>query len=135
MNLPRVLYNKEFLKLWIAQIASQFALNILNFVLLIKVYEATTSNTPVSLLLLAFGVPGLLLGYLAGSYVDSVDTKSVLIITNIIRALVILLLFFLPASLAGYYIVALIISLASQFFIPAEGSLLPKLVPENQLLE
>lgn len=134
MRFPQVLHNREFLKLWVAQIASQFGLNILNFVLLIKVYEATTSNTPVSLLLLAFGVPGLLLGYLAGSYVDSVNTKSVLIITNIVRALVILLLFFLPDSLAGYYIVALIISLASQFFIPAEGSLLPKLVPRDQLL-
>ena len=134
MNLPGVLYNRDFLKLWVAQIASQFALNILNFVLLIKVYEATTSNTSVSLLLLAFGVPGLLLGYLAGSYVDSVNTKSVLIITNTVRALVILMLFFLPNSLAGYYVVALIISLASQFFIPAEGSLLPKLVPNDQLL-
>lgn len=134
MLIPQVLYNKNFLKIWIAQIASQFGLNVLNFVLLLKVYELTSSNTTVSLLLLAFGVPGLLLGFLAGAYVDNVDTKTVLIITNIVRALTLLLLVFFPEKLTVYYLVALLIAIASQFFIPAEGSVLPLLVKKEQLL-
>jgi MFS family permease len=135
MLIPRVLHNKNFLKIWIAQIASQFGLNILNFVLLLKVYEVAKSNTPVSLLLLAFGVPGLLLGYLAGAYVDNVNTKKVLVVTNIVRAVTLLLLVFFPDKLTVYYLVALFIAVASQFFIPAEGSILPLIVKKDQLLE
>lgn len=135
MKIPKVLYNQEFLKLWLAQIFSQFSLNILNFALIIKVYEATLSNTSVSLLLLAFGVPGLLLGYMAGSYVDRVNTKNVLVITNIVRSLVIFLLIIFPDQPIIYYLVALVISLASQFFIPAEGSLIPTLVKKDELLQ
>lgn len=135
MLIPKVLYNRNFLKIWFAQIASQFGLNILNFVLLLKVYELTTSNTTVSLLLLAFGVPGLLLGYLAGAYVDNIDDRKVLIITNIARALTMLLLVFLPDNLSAYYLVALLIAIASQFFIPAEGSVMPLIVEKNQLLQ
>jgi MFS family permease len=134
MLFPKVLYNKNFLKIWIAQIFSQFGLNILNFVLLLKVYELTSSNTPVALLLLAFGVPGLILGYLAGAYVDNVDSRKVLVITNIVRAVVMLFLVLLPNHLTVYYLVAILVAVASQFFIPAEGSILPKLVPHEQLL-
>lgn len=135
MLFPKVLHNKNFLKIWIAQIASQFGLNVLNFVLLLKVYDVAKSNTPVSLLLLAFGVPGLLLGYLAGAYVDNVDTKKVLVVTNVVRALTLLFLVFFPEKLTVYYLVALLIAIASQFFIPAEGSILPLIVKKEQLLE
>src|SRR3989344_2975832 len=121
MLFPKVLHNREFLKLWLAQVFSQFSLNVLNFALIVKVYEATFSNTSVSLLLLAFGVPGLLFGYMAGSYVDKVNTKNVLLTTNVIRSLVMVLLILYPNQTAMYYLVALIISLAPQFFIPAEG--------------
>jgi MFS family permease len=135
MLIPKVLYNREFLKLWLAQVFSQFSLNILNFALIIKVYEATFSNTSVSLLLLAFGLPGLLFGYMAGSYVDKVNTKNVLTVTNVIRSLTVTLLIFFPNQPSIYYLVALIISLASQFFIPAEGSLIPSLVKKDDLLQ
>jgi MFS family permease len=132
--IPKVLHNRDFLYLWLAQIFSQFGLNVLTFALIVKVYEATLSNTSVSLLLLAFGVPGLLLGYMAGSYVDRVNTKDVLIATNVIRSLIMLVLIFFPETPLVYYLVALVISLASQFFVPAEGSFIPRIVHKDELL-
>ena len=57
-----ILKNKDFMKIWLAQLASQLAANLLNFALIIRVFELSANtkfaNISVSLLVLAFGVPG-----------------------------------------------------------------------------
>lgn len=132
--LPPVVRNKNFLRLWLAQLLSQIALNALIFVLTIKIYQLTSSNISVSLLILAFGLPAVLFGYLAGVYVDKLGLKRVLVGTNLIRTLLIITLFWLLKVPVFIYPIAFLISLATQFFIPAEGSAIPALVKKEDLI-
>jgi MFS family permease len=107
----------------------------LYFVLALKVYQDTSgSNTAVSLLILAFTIPSIFFGYLAGVLVDHQDLKKVLMLTNLFRVFLILALVFLSQSLFWSYLIVLLLSLITLFFLPAEGSALPALVKDKKEL-
>ncbi len=133
-----ILKNKDFMKIWLAQLASQLAANLLNFALIIRVFELSANtkfaNISVSLLVLAFGVPSIIFAVLAGAYVDHMDRKKVLVITNIIRAVLVLAFLLFESNLVFVYVMVFIISVASQFFTPAESAALPKLVDKKHLV-
>jgi len=133
-----VLKNKNFLKIWSAQLTSQLAANLLNFALIIRVYElaATTryANIAVSLLILAFGLPSIIFAVLAGAYVDHWDRKKVLVVTNIARAILVLSFLVFQNNLLLIYVGVFIISIFSQFFTPAEGAALPRIVDKKHFL-
>jgi len=133
-----LLKNSNFLKIWIAQVTSQLAANLLNFALIIRVYELAEqtqyANIAVSLLILAFGVPSIIFAVLAGAYVDHWDRKKVLVVTNVVRAILVLIFLFIPNNLLLMYLVVFAVSVFSQFFTPAEGAALPKLVKQSEFL-
>lgn len=131
----KVIQNKQFTKLWLGQIISQIALNMLSFVLAIQVYTQTHSNIAVSLMLLMFGLPSILFGVVAGSLVDHFDKRAIMIFCNVSRAFL-LVLFFLTIRQPIYflYVLTIIISLITQLFIPAEGPSIPLLVKPDELL-
>lgn len=131
---PSVIRNKQFLNLWFAQILTQTSLNMLYYLLTIKVWESTNSNSAVSLLVLSFTIPAIFVGPLAGVLVDRWDTKKALILTNIIRTLLIPLFVFILKDPFTVLPLIFIISVVTQFFIPAEGSAIPALVEKKQLL-
>jgi MFS family permease len=130
--------NTNFLKIWFAQLSSQLAANLLNFALIIRVFDlaAKTSyaNIAVSLLILSFGVPSIIFAVLAGAYVDHLDRKKVLVVTNIIRAVLVLFFLFFETNLIFVYVMVFIISVLSQFFTPAESAALPKLVGKKNFV-
>ncbi|TXI86159.1 MAG: arabinose efflux permease, partial [Chryseobacterium sp.] len=74
-----LLTNFNFMKLWLAQIFSQLAANLLNFALIIRVFDLAAgtkyASISVSLLVLAFGIPSIIFALLAGAYVDHLDRK------------------------------------------------------------
>lgn len=134
----KLLRNPDFLKIWIAQIVSQLATNLLNFALIIRVYELAANtryaNIAVSLLILAFGIPSIIFAVLAGAYVDHWDRKKVLIVTNIVRAILVLGFLIFSSNLLMIYLIVFAVSVFSQFFTPAEGAALPKLVKKSELV-
>ncbi len=129
-----VIKNKDFRYLWLGQIISQIALNMLSFVLAIRVYQETQSNAAVSFMLLAFAIPSIIFGVIAGGIVDFLDKRKVMLYCNLSRVFLILAFFFYARNLVIVYALSVIISIISQFFIPAEGPAIPSLVPEKQLL-
>jgi len=133
-----LLRKPDFLKIWIAQLTSQLAANLLNFALIIRVYELAAqtpyANIAVSLLIIAFGVPSVVFAVLAGAYVDHWDRKKVLIITNVVRAVLVLGFLLVESNLLMVYLLVFAISVFSQFFTPAEGAALPRLVKKSQFL-
>lgn len=129
-----VIRNKEFRSLWLGQITSQIALNMLSFVLAIRVYQETASNAAVSFMLLSFGIPSIIFGVIAGGVVDHLDKKNVMLFCNISRIFMIFIFYFFNKNLVALYALSVIVSIISQFFIPAEGPSIPSLVPQNQLL-
>ena len=88
-----VLTNRNFRNLWLAQITSQIAMNMLIFVLGIRVYQQTASNASVSLLYLAVGIPAVVFGVIAGGLVDDFDKKQIMVICNTLRFFLFLLFF------------------------------------------
>jgi MFS family permease len=130
----QALSNRNFLLLWLSELFSQIAMNMMNFILLLVAFQLTRSNTAVSAVVLAFTVPAIVFGILAGVYVDRWNKKYVLIVTNVLRMFLVGLLAFLHSNLLAVYLVTFIVSIVTQFFIPAETPLIPQLVSRDQLL-
>src|SRR6185437_1309045 len=124
---------KSFLFLWIGEVFTQISTNLFTFYLILSVFSLTKSNTAVAGIVLTFTIPAILFGILAGVYVDHWSKKHVLLWTNLLRALLILLLAFLHTNIFVIYCFSFIISFLTQFFIPAENPLIPLVVPKNML--
>ncbi|PIR80091.1 MAG: hypothetical protein COU25_01890 [Candidatus Levybacteria bacterium CG10_big_fil_rev_8_21_14_0_10_35_13] len=125
---------RPFLFLILSEFFSQFAMNLFNFALLIVVFSLARSNSAVSGVVIAFTLPSIIFGILAGVLVDRWNKKNVLLVTNILRALIVLPLFFLNENLFLIYTATFLVSLVTQFFIPAETPIIPILVNKKLLL-
>jgi MFS family permease len=139
-GIMHVLRNRNFLFLWIAQALSQTAQQIMNYVLLQQAFALSQSNTAVSLIMICFTLPSIVFSAVAGVYVDRKQKRTVLTVTNALRAATMLLYIFFTGSNLGIialvviYVATLIFSSVSQFFNPAESTAIPLLVKRNQLV-
>src|SRR5438874_11968947 len=80
-----VLKNRNFVKLWSAQLTSQTAQQIINYALVLAVQNATGSSTAVSGIIVSFTVPAILFAAIAGVFVERNSKKTMLVLTNIAR--------------------------------------------------
>lgn len=128
-----VIKNPDFLKLWISQILSQLTINIMNFVLITKIFEKTGSSIAVSLLWISYALPAIFFLPLAGPLIDVSNRKLVLFFTNLLQAATIML--FLPFINHFYSIfpIVFLYSTLNQFYLPAEAASIPDLVPKKHL--
>lgn len=109
-------------------------MNMMNFVLIIVAFKLTGSNTAVSGIILSFTIPAILFGILAGVFVDRWNKKLVLFYTNVLRTLLLLILVAINTNLVVIYIISFLVSVITQFFIPAETPMIPLLVKKDLLM-
>lgn len=128
-----VFRNPAFLRLWLSQAATQIGGNMVLFALTVVVSE-NNPNTAVSLLILSFLVPAVLVSAVAGVYVDRVDRRLMLIATNVLRGLAMIGLFLVGDFLLLLLLLNLFVSTVTVFFAPAEAAMIPEVVPRRQLL-
>lgn len=133
-HILRALSERSFFNLWMGEVFTQISINILNFFLILLVYQQTQSNTAVSAVILTFTIPAILFGSIAGAYVDHWNKKKVLLITNASRAFLLLVLAINADNIALIYIISLLIGIITQFFIPAETPMIPIIVKRENLL-
>lgn len=130
--------NRDFCLLWLAQIFSQFADRIIFvvFVTIIAINFAPSGKSTIlqSWLYIAFTIPAILLTAIAGVFIDIWNKKWVMIITNIIRGTIILLLPLFDKTLISLYTLAFLLSSVTQFFVPAEASIIPSVANKYQLM-
>src|SRR4029079_12334592 len=88
-----VLRNRPFLLLWLSQLATQIGVNMVLYGLTVVVLEATDLSAAVSGLFLTFIVPSVLFSALAVVYSYRIDRRTVLVITNGLRAAVLIGIF------------------------------------------
>ena len=69
-----------------------------------------------------------------GVFVDRLDRRLVLIVTNILRGVAFAAIFLVGDNLILIYLLNIFISTVTVFFAPAEAAMIPKLVPRRQLL-
>ncbi|NJO86380.1 MAG: MFS transporter, partial [Synechococcaceae cyanobacterium RM1_1_27] len=96
-SFTHVLRNRRFLTLWSGQVFSQLADKVV-LVLMVSLASAFVRSADesisgwVSLIMVAFTLPAILFGTLAGVYVDRWSKKAVLVGSNLIRGLLLMLL-------------------------------------------
>jgi len=133
-----LLKNRDFLLLWLAQLLSMTILNASNYALLVLIEEITGSTTLIGLAIIAFSLPAVLFGAPAGVFVDRMDKRRVLWGSNCLRAIAtfgfVISLLLDHHQLLIIYLLTFLISTIGQFFAPAEGSAIPMLVNEEELM-
>lgn len=132
---PKLLANKDFIRIVISQVTSILSLTILNYVLLLRMYHLTNSTLAVSFLWLASSAPVIIVGPFAATVVDLFDRKKLLMFTNFFQALTLIMLIPAREHLFLIYLVVFIYSLLNQFYLPAESAIIPKIVPQERWLE
>jgi MFS family permease len=125
---------RPFLLLWLSQAATQIGGNMVIYGLTVIIFDATRSNSAVSALLLTFLVPAVALSAVAGVYVDRLDRRLLLVVTNVLRAIAFALLFLAGPNLLLIYVLNIAVSALTVFFAPAEAAMIPTLVPRRLLL-
>jgi MFS family permease len=130
-----VLRNRPFLLLWLAQLSTQVGGNMVMLGLLVIISSNYSgSKVAISVLLLCFLAPAIIFSALAGVFVDRVDKRLVLVVTNVLRGAAFVLVFVVSSNLLLLYLLMILVSTLTTFFGPAEASMIPFLVPRSQLL-
>src|SRR5437016_6194016 len=142
-NSPRgsfrnVLKNRSFLLLWLAQLLSQIAFIAANYGFIARLTAFTHSTVMVGFAIVSFTLPAVPFSLLAGVYVDYLNKRLVLWVSNALRAvisvLIVLALLWNPHTVVPLFFLAFATSLITQFFAPAEGSAIPLLVGKHELV-
>lgn len=151
-GLTSVLQNINFLFLWLGQVFSQLADKIY-LVLMIALIAANFQQKGQSIsgwvsgIMIAFTIPAVLFGSLAGVFVDRWSKKGVLVISNLLRGMLVLIIplllwiceqqqgwFNLPLGFWVLLLITFIVSTLTQFFAPAEQATMPLIVKKEHLL-
>ena len=134
----QLLKNRPFLLLWLAQLISQTGFNAANYGVIALVTEITGSTTQVGIAIISFTLPAIPFSILAGVYVDMLNKRLVLWVSNALRAIAMFLivvgLLWNPHTANVLYVLSFITSLIAQFFTPAEASAIPLLVGEERIV-
>jgi MFS family permease len=132
----KLLRQRNFGLLWFAGLTSMIGDWVLFIALPIYTYNLTQSSLATGIMFMAGTLPRILLGSVAGVYVDRWDRQRTMVIADLSRAVLLLLLLLVRSAewIWIIYLVAFLQAIISQFFGPAENALLPQLVDESQLV-
>jgi MFS family permease len=150
-----VLQNQRFLILWLGQVFSQLADKIYLVLMISLIATKFPHSDPetesisgwVSAIMISSTIPAVLFGSLAGVYVDRWRKKTVMVVSNFLRGILVLALpFFLwiagnknvffgiPFWFLILLITTFVASTLTQFFAPAEQASIPLIVKRRHLL-
>ena len=129
-----VFRNRPFLLLWLSQAFTQIGANMVMYGLTVLIVQGGSPSTAVSLLILTFLGPAVIFSAVAGVFVDRVDRRTILVVTNVLRAGAFVLTFLAGGFLPAILLLSMVVSTITVFFAPAEAAMIPVLVPRNQLM-
>ncbi|HEX2471023.1 MAG TPA: MFS transporter [Candidatus Limnocylindrales bacterium] len=131
----RLALNGSFGALWAGQLISLFGDRVHQVAIAAIVFVVTDSPIAVAMVFVAATLPNLLFGPIAGTLVDRWDHREVLVVSDILRAAVVVTMP-IAASINIYlvYPLAFLLTTISIFFRPARVAILPRLVREDELL-
>ena len=131
-----LLRRRNFALLWVAGLTSGVGSAMLFIALPFYVYARTHSALATGAMFIAEMAPAVLLGSVAGVFVDRWDRRRTMVAADLARAALLLLLLAADTRdrLWIVYAVACAESALSQFFDPAAGALLPRLVEDRALV-
>lgn len=129
-----VFQRRNFTLMWSGQLISTIGSSLTSLAASILVYRLTHSALSVGLMLMATAAPSLVLGLIAGVFVDRFDRKRIMIAADLIRALLVFAIPFLtPLNILWLYVIVMLESCVTTFFDPAHASLLPEVASDEEL--
>jgi MFS family permease len=129
-----VFQNRSFVLLWVAQVLSQLASNMVLAGLMATVVLATHSNTANAVLILTFLVPAVAFSAIAGVLVERSDARLIMLAANLLRAGGIVLFLLVGSNVGLIFIINILVATVTAFFVPAELTAIPRLVDRRQLM-
>ena len=126
---------RDFSLMWTAQLVSTIGSSLTDLAAGILVYQYTKSALNVGLVLMVTALPTLLVGLVAGVFVDRFDRKRILLASDLLRGLLVLAIPFSVGQwgLPALYVIVFLAATVRQFFDPAWESVLPEIATEEEL--
>ncbi len=132
-----VFRKRDFSLLWTAQLISTAGSALTDLAAGIYVFRVTGSALAVGVTLMVTAIPSLIVGLLAGVFVDRHDRKRIMIATCLVQsvavALIAVVLGIEAIAVPGLYLLLLFNAGVKQFFDPAHDSLIPELATDDEL--
>jgi len=132
-----VLADRNFLFLWLGQLISNFGDRLTQMALVALVYQRNPGSEIALAKLISFTIiPVFVIGPIAGVWVDRLNRKNVMVMSDILRGCLVLSIpFFIGINhiLPVYLAVFLAFSI-SRFFIPSKMAIIPDIVSRDKLL-
>jgi len=91
-------HNRNFSALWIGQLLSQVGDNFVIVAILFVINSLTDSSLALGIMAVVATLPQLFLGLVGGVFVDRLDRKLVMIVSDVLRGLAVLALLLGPAG-------------------------------------
>jgi len=132
-----LLRNSSFAAMWIGQLVSQSGDAVFDVALLWLVLVTTGSTALVGLTQAAVLIPAVLVGPFAGVYVDRLNRRTIMILSNIFQGAITaaISLLYLIDSLSFPFLIFLVLLLyaGAQFFRAALTAIIPRMVSKENL--
>lgn len=128
--------NRSFRRLWLGQVVSQMGDWFDTLALYTLILQLTGSGRDVGLLLVARFVPSFFFGPISGVVADRFSRRRIMIISDILRAVVVLGFLFVRSAdqLWIVYVLTVLQLGLSTFFEPAKTAAIPSLVEDRELV-
>src|SRR5918993_5635079 len=128
--------NKDFRQLWLGQVVSQMGDWFDTIALYTIILNLTGSGRDVGLLLVARFLPSFLFGPLSGVLADRFSRRSIMIVSDLLRAVVVLgfILVRRADQLWILYVLTVLQLGLSTFFEPAKTAAIPPVVEDRELV-
>ncbi len=131
----RLALNGGFSALWAGQLISLFGDRIHQVALVFLVLGLTDSPAAVGIVFVAATLPNLLLGPVAGTFVDRWEHREVMIVADLLRAAVIVLVpLAAVTNILLVYPLVFLVTAISVFFRPARTAIIPRIVRRDELM-
>ncbi|HUS60116.1 MAG TPA: MFS transporter [Nevskiaceae bacterium] len=129
----KILTNKNFLKIWLAQVISLVSAYALNFILIGRIFAVTQSTVAVSFFLFLYYLPTMILGPFIGVFIDNLSKRKIFVLSNLFQAVIVLAYLGIGEKIWAVYAIVFLYSLCDELFNPAVGVALPALVKKKSL--
>jgi MFS family permease len=131
----RLALNSSFSALWAGQTISLIGDRVHYIAIGVLVLGITNSYVALGAVLFAASLPNLLFSPIAGTLVDRWDQREVMVVSDLLRAAVVLLIPLAAiTNIALIYPLAFLVTTISIFFRPARVAVLPRIVRDDELL-
>jgi predicted MFS family arabinose efflux permease len=128
--------NRGFRQLWLGQVVSQLGDWFDTLALFTLVLKLTGSGRAVGLVLVARFLPSVVMGPLSGVVADRFSRRTIMIVSDVARAVVVLGFLFVrrPEHVWLIYVLTVLQLTFSTFFEPAKTAAIPSIVAERDLV-